>query len=94
MTKFYIKNTFRISECQSIVFEGEIIQGTINKGQTIRLTKTDHHPALNLIISSVEFVDHIGDKKANIGLTVHVEQEADLDTLLKYEIKDETCVII
>ena len=93
-TTFYIKNTFSISGRQSIVFEGEIINGTINNGQRIKLEQTDSHPAIELVISSVEFVDHLADKIANVGLMIKIEQSDDLTDLLNYRIKDETCQII
>src|SRR5690606_4438985 len=94
MTPFYIKNTFSISGRQSIVFEGEINNGTINNGHRIKLEQTDSHPAIELDISSVEFVDHLADKIANVGLMIKIEQSDDLTDLLNYRIKDETCQII
>jgi len=94
MTTFYIKNTFSISRRQSIIFEGEIVEGTINSGQRIKLEQTDNHPTLELTISSVEFVDHIADKVANVGLIIKIEKSDDLTDLLNYRIKNEMCEII
>lgn len=94
MTTFYIKNTFSISQRQSIVFEGEIVKGTINNGQKIKLEQTDNHPAFELTISCVESVDHLADKVANVGLVVKIEKSDDLTDLLNYRIKGETCEII
>jgi len=74
MTTFYIKNTFPISGRQSIVFEGEIVNGAIDKGQKIRIKQTDDHPSFELTISSVEFVDHLANKATNIGLLVNIEK--------------------
>jgi hypothetical protein len=94
MTTFFIKKTFPISGRQSIVFEGEIVNGAINKGQKIRIKQTDDHPSFELTISSVEFVDHLANKAANIGLLVNIEKSDDLSDLLNYGIKGETCEII
>src|SRR5690606_26961499 len=88
MTTFYIKNTFSITERQSIVFEGEIVKGTINNGQKIKLGQTNNHPTIELTISSVEFIDHLVDKVTNVGLIVKIEKSADLTDLLNYSIKD------
>ena len=94
MTTFYIKNTFSISGRQSIIFEGEIVKGTINSGQKIKLEQTDNHPTLELTISSVEFVDHLADKVANVGLIIKIEKSDDLTDLLNYRIENEMCEII
>lgn len=94
MTTFYIINTFSISGRQSIVFEGKIINGTIKAGQKLRLKPTDSHPNLELVISSVEFVDHVVDKIGNVGLVIRIEKLADLTDLLNYKINNEKCEIV
>jgi len=93
MATFYIKNTFSISGRQLIVFEGEIISGTISSGQRIKLEPAGNRRAMELIISSVEFVDHLADKIANVGLMVKIGKSGDLTDLLNYRIKNERCEI-
>lgn len=96
MTKFHIKNTFHISisGTRSIILEGTIIRGVVKVGQKIKLKSTNNHPAIELTISGVEFIDHASKKTANIGLLVKIENSNELTGLLNYGIKDETCEIL
>jgi hypothetical protein len=94
MTTFQIRNTFKFDSRQSIVFAGDIIQGTIENGQVIKLDSTDNHPEFRFKISSVEMIDIIIGKSSMIGLMVKVDNQEELKKIMDFGIKDETCQIV
>ncbi|MBK8141312.1 MAG: hypothetical protein IPK57_09975 [Chitinophagaceae bacterium] len=63
----------------TLFFAGDIKSGTINKGMKIDLTFLG--VALKPIITNVEFIDYISEKRAEVTLGVTVEQADDFEYL-------------
>lgn len=77
---FKVNKIFSLTQKpDTLFFAGDIKSGTIKKGMRIDLTFLGL--AIKPIITMIEFIDHISDKRAEVALGVTVEQVDDFEYL-------------
>ncbi|MBX3252724.1 MAG: hypothetical protein KF862_01185 [Chitinophagaceae bacterium] len=77
---FKVNKVFSLTQRPStLFFAGDIKSGTVKKGMRIDLTFLGL--AIKPIITTIEFIDHISEKRAEVALGVTVEQADDFEYL-------------
>jgi hypothetical protein len=86
--RFFVTKSFPIKQSKLFMLAGKILEGQVKAGMQILLS---FNPSLNVILTihSVEFVDYIEKREAEVGLTVKCESDEELDRLLGFNIENE-----
>jgi hypothetical protein len=96
--RFFVTKSFPLKQSKLFVLAGKIVEGEVRAGMRLLLC---FNPPFNTIlpIHSVEFVDSIEKREAEIGLTVKYDNDEELEMLLalnieskEIEIQEETNV--
>jgi len=83
---FRVVNSFRLESRNLVIFAGEIEEGVIKSGMTIRLPRSSGTPE-ELRICGVEFVE-MGGGKGLVGLTVVYDGDDNARRLLELDVRD------
>jgi translation elongation factor EF-Tu-like GTPase len=89
--KFEIEGSFNLSKRGLVVF-GEIISGTISKGNFIVLNIGQEE--MNLKINAIDFLDKINEKISKVGLTFQYENDNQLELIQNKKIHKQTATIL
>lgn len=77
---FKVNKVFSLAQKpDTLFFAGDIKSGTVKKGMRIDLTFLGL--AIKPIITTIEFIDHISEKRAEVALGVTIEQSDDFEYL-------------
>lgn len=66
MGEFMISDVFKITG-RGVILAGQILEGEINKGDSIKLTETNK----DYLITAVDFINGSNSKGANVGLVIY-----------------------
>ena len=88
--KFNLDASFQLTG-RGLVLVGDLIEGKVAAGNYI--TFNTGIETVTLKISSVEFVDHISERRAEIGLVLKNEDNNGINELDPLKINKQTCDI-
>jgi hypothetical protein len=84
--RFRVVDTFNLQSRRYFVIYGDILEGVVRAGMDVVLP-CESLGGVRRPITSVEFVDNIGDRKAWLGLVVEYASDEDLASLRVVKLK-------
>lgn len=93
MARFHVKKTSLMEDCKSIVFKGKVVEGPINKGQSVEIPVTEAATVTMNVYDVIHF-EKQKDPDKKMGLVVDFADEIEaLDIVMGLNISNENLEI-